>query len=377
MRKVAHFIDSDDPGGAETLIIELSKGSRAFGLSPEVFHFGNPWLEEMCRRNGIPCLRAPCHSLYSSAKTIPLFAIAFSRFLRARRIDILHSHLFAPIVGACASAFLNRIPHIGTLHDIYTIEEKRSRVKHLRLASALGTRLVAVSDGMRRRIEELGFPAGRIRVITNGADIDRFQGSGDNALRSKLGISPDETILVCVGRLAGIKRHDVLIEAASKLGPLPYRLLLAGDGPERQRLEGLVSRLGLGSRVMFLGQRDDIPEILKASDAFVLSSDSEGLSCSIVEALSAGLPVIATDVGGNPELVEDGITGFLAPPGDPARLAEALVKVIKDPALGKRLGRAALAKARESLSIQTMLNEYAGIYAALPGIKGAARASVA
>ena len=125
MPKVAHFIDSHDPGGAETLVVEICRKIEDRGYKPEVYHFGNPWLEEQCRKHGIPTTMAPGHRWYKSAGTLPLFIPVFARFLKERRVDILHSHLFGPVTGACFAAYLREY----LISERYTIfiQSKRRR----------------------------------------------------------------------------------------------------------------------------------------------------------------------------------------------------------------------------------------------------------
>lgn len=363
MKRVGHFIDSDDPGGAETLLVEICRRLDKRRFSPVVLHFGNEWLEQKCRESGIPMALVPGHAYYKSFKTLPIFGLIFSRFLRANGIDLLHSHLFGSIMGACLPTAITRIPHIGTIHDTYTIEERKNRVHVLKAASMLGTRLVTVSSNMKEKLESLGrFKKDSLRVTLNGVDLDRYSAPQSKGIRERLDIGQSDFVLSCVGRLVELKGHDILIEAFAQLNPSrPLRLLIIGDGPERRRHEELVVRKGLSESVLFLGQRDDIPDLLGASDCFALASRTEGLSCSIVEAMAAGLPVVATDVGGNPELVQDGYSGYLVPFGDSASLADRLQSLIDDETKRKIFGARSLEIAGK-YSLDRMVNEYAKNY---------------
>lgn len=368
MRKVGHFIDSDDPGGAETLVVEICSRLDKNSFSPVVLHFGNKWLEQKCRESGIPMVLVPGFSYYKSFKTLPVFSVIFSKFLRDNGVDLVHSHLFGSITGACLPTAISRIPHIGTIHDTYTIEEKKNRVHLLRAASRLGTRLVTVSGKMKERLEELGsFKGDVLRVIRNGVDLARYGERQSEGIRERLGIGQSDFVLACVGRLVELKGHNILIEAFKLLKPRrPLRLLIIGDGPDRKRYEELAARLGLGGTVQFLGQRDDVPALLGASDCFALASSTEGLSCSIVEAMAAGLPVVATDVGGNPELVQDGFSGYLVQYGDAATLAERLQSLIDDEAKRKTFGANSLEIAG-NYSMDEMMKEYTTNYREMLG----------
>ncbi len=362
--KVAHFIDSHDPGGAETLVVEICRKITARGYMPDVYHFGNPWLEEKCREYNIPSQFVPGQRWYTSARTLPLFIPLFIRFLKKQRVDILHSHLFGPVTGASFAAYLAGIPHIGTLHDIYTIEAKKSRIRYIQLSSLFGTRLVTVSRQMKTYLTDLGkFKDDALQTIVNGIDLDKFNIAGTRERYPELGIGPQDIVLICVGRLEKIKGHDVLLEAFSLLRPgSRAKLLIVGDGPCRQDIEKQIRERSLHRDVIMLGQRDDIPGLLNLSDCFVLSSRSEGLSCSIIEAMAAGLPVIATDVGGNCELVVNGENGYLVQPDHPGILSRRLQSIIDDAPGRKKFGEMSLRFAREKYSIETMIGKYADNY---------------
>jgi glycosyltransferase involved in cell wall biosynthesis len=364
MPKVAHFIDSHDPGGAETIVLEICRKIATYGFTPEVYHFGNPWLEEKCREYNIPSLFVPGLRFYKSVITLPLFIPIFVRFLRYQHVDVLHSHLFGPVTGACFATYLAGIPHIGTFHDVYTIEEKTKRVRYIRLSSILGTRLITVSQQMKEYLTKLGkFDNGTLQTIVNGVDSDRFNLTVHRKQYPELQLDPEDIVLICVGRLEQIKGHDVLLKAFRKIKPKDHvKLLIVGEGPCRQEIEQQINKEGMKNTVRMLGQRDDIPGLLKLSDCFVLSSRSEGLSCSIIEAMAAGLPVVATDVGGNSELVANGINGYLVPPDDPDALSIRLQSVVNDAALRLKFGQMSLKRVRKHYSLDIMINKYANHY---------------
>ncbi len=365
MPKVAHFIDSLDPGGAETIVIEMCKKMKNHGYVPEVYHFGNPWLEEKCEENGIPIFFAPGYRYFKSSILLPLFFSAvFAKFLKNRHVDILHSHLLGPVTGACFAAFVAGIPHIGTLHDIYSVEEKKKRIRYIKLSFFMGTRLVTVSNQMNRYLSELGrFRDGALQTIVNGVDIERFHFPQGRDQYPELDLSADDIVFIFVGRLEKIKGIDILLEALGKIKQHKnVKLLIAGDGPYREEIGHQVAGAGLQNIVRMLGQRDDIPALLNLSDCFVLSSRSEGLSCSIIEAMAAGLPVIATDVGGNSELVTDGMNGYLVPPENPDVLSTRLQMIMDDASKRKRFGAMSLERARDDYSLDAMMKKYTDNY---------------
>jgi glycosyltransferase involved in cell wall biosynthesis len=364
MQKVAYFISSLDPGGAETLVVELGKRIRQHGFEPEILHFGNEWLEQEARKAGLTCVEAPAFRHFRATKTLPFFALKFSRFLAERHVDLVHSHLYGAIVAASLATALKAIPHIGTLHDTYTIEEKPSRFLLLQVASLLRTRLVVVSEHMRKCFDNVAnWYRPLLLKVFNGVDLDRFRLSSTAHLRQSLGFGPDDVILISVGRLVGIKRYDVLVDAVARLkGNTPLKLLIVGDGPCRHDLLDLIVRYGLQEDVRILGYRDDIPKLLSLSDCFVLASDSEGLSYSILESMAAGIPAVVTDVGGNGELVQQSESGYLVPRRNPFTLSERIRETISDRDNCRRLGEAARRRAMQYFSIDRTVEQYAALY---------------
>lgn len=364
MMKIAHFIDSHDPGGAEALVVDMARKAPDYGYSAEVYHFGNPWLEEKCRQFSIPTYLVPGHRFYTKAVTIPLFTLHFRKFLRERHVDLLHSHLFGSISSACFATFLAGIPHIGTLHDVYTLEEKKNRIRYLSLSSLLNTRLITVSDQMRMYLEQKGrFRKGAVQTIVNGVDLERYGMPEPGSRRPELRLKPYDTVFICVGRLEKIKGHADLIAAFAHLSSLDaVQLLIVGEGPCRADLEHQVEQLGMGNHIQLLGHRDDVPTLLAMADCFILPSYSEGLSCSIIEAMAAGLPILATAVGGNTELVQEGVNGYLVAPGSPEKLTKRIQDVMADAAARKHMGAKSLLRARVKYSLQAMMKQYVATY---------------
>jgi glycosyltransferase involved in cell wall biosynthesis len=172
---------------------------------------------------------------------------------------------------------------------------------------------------------------------------------------------------VAAGVLVPNKAYDVLVEALGRLRKeeQSFELLLAGEGPERPRLEKLAVQLGLAERVKFLGSIENVPDLLASAQMVVHPSRSEGLSNTLLEAMAEGLPVIATDVGGTPELVKDGETGMLVPPDDPVLLAAKIKQLLNDPGLRFRLGESGLKLVRSKYSVETVASQYERIYESL------------
>jgi sugar transferase (PEP-CTERM/EpsH1 system associated) len=226
---------------------------------------------------------------------------------------------------------------------------------------------VTVSRDLGRwLVEDIGISGHKVMSICNGVDTERFSPGGRQAARAALGIGPESIVIGTVGRLDPVKDHVGLLQAFSQLAADPRALLvIVGDGPTRATLAATAAGLGLGGRVRLLGERDDVPAVLTGFDIFVLSSIAEGMSNAILEAMATGLPVVATRVGGNPELVADGSSGFLVEPGSPAALADALRRYLGDPGLLARHGRAARELAQAEFSLERMVGEYGQLYGRL------------
>lgn len=369
--KVAHFIDTHSVGGAETLVVETTRNLNKRNWQTTILHFGNTWIEKKSAEYGISTVLLPGYSHYKSIKTLPFFAYGLGKFLRQSDIDVLHSHLVDPISGASLGAFLSHTPHIGTLHDIHTLQEQPRKLWLLKIAAALGTKLVAVSEDIENHIaNNVRFLKKDIQTIYNGIDIQRFAADDIKSvsLMEDLGLKKDDFVYICVGRLVEVKDHETLIQAFKKCNFNQHaKLLIVGDGPLKPRIEKFIVKCGVGDSVRMLGLRNDIPALLNISDCFVLASLSEGLSCSIIEAMVAGLPIIATQVGGNSELVQDGNTGHLVFAKNPDAFAEKMRKMYEDKNRRRQMAAKAKMIACEKFSMETMLEKYALEYEKILG----------
>jgi glycosyltransferase involved in cell wall biosynthesis len=217
-------------------------------------------------------------------------------------------------------------------------------------------------------VKVVGIPADRIRVIESGVDPSRFPiAPAPPAERERLGLPADARVIGTVGRLVPEKDHPTLFEVFLRVRrAVPgARLLLVGDGPLRSELEERSRRLGLADSVSFLGSRGDVPALYRSMDLMVSTSRWEGLSNVLLEAMAAGVPVVATRVGGTSRVVEDGVTGFTADPGDAPLIADQAVRLLTDPSLAARLREAAREKVLREFSISRMSREYESLYEAI------------
>ena len=334
--RVGHFIETEMPGGAESVMIDLVLYAREQGFEPVLLHFGSEWVEAQAEQLGIEQAIIPEYALFKSTKTLPLFAYKFSRFLKAQRIDILHSHLFGPITAAAPAAFLAGIAHVGTVHDVYMIEEKPARIRLMQLAAMLGTRLVAVSKHMEAFYRGAAYfsPQG-FSTIYNGINPANYQPRSN-----KPAPKPDDKVrIICVGRLVALKQVAVIVEQVLQLceSGMAVELTVVGDGPEKEHITTLLAGHPQAQAIHMLGARTDVAELLNSSDIFVQYSTTEGLSRSILEAVAVGLPAIVSDVGGNAEIV-DNHCGRLVSASAPDQLKNALAELIADAPLRASMG---------------------------------------
>lgn len=241
-----------------------------------------------------------------------------------------------------------------------------------RLLSSFTNELFAVCrDSAERYAGLTGIRPGRFEVLYNGVDCERFRPIASKAdLRDRLGLPRDERIVLTVASLTPVKDHDALVRAAAQVvqgTASPTRFLFIGEGALRPAIEARLREMGLEGRVLMPGNSDRVPEYLAAADLFVLPSRLEGMSNAILEAMASGLPVVANQVGGNPELVEQGVTGLLCSQGDVAEMAEAIGRLVENDVLRCAMGAAARQRTVELFSIESMMDAYAAYYRGLAG----------
>lgn len=294
------------------------------------------------------------------------------RFLRRERVDVLHAHQYTPFFYAMLGRFpLARPRVLFTEHGRHQPDyPRRKRMVFNRVMLGRGDRVVAVGEAVRRAlIVNEGIAGSRIEVVYNGIDAERFAGrAGDRAeVRRELGLGADDLAIIQVARLDYLKDHATAIRAVSRVvREVPSaRLLLVGEGPEERAIRAQVEQFGLQRSVQFLGLRKDVARLLQAADVFLLTSISEGIPLTIIEAMCAGLPVVSTDVGGTGEVVEDGRTGFLTKAGDDAAVAAAVLRLHVDRSLGGRLAEAGRRRAEAAFSEEEMASRYLALYEAL------------
>lgn len=295
--------------------------------------------------------------------------------IRQRGIDIVHAHQYTPFFYSALAKPLCcfRPKVILTEHGRHypdRVSPLRRAVNRLaldRLADAVTACSRFSAEGLSR-ID--GFAGARIEIIENGIEVDRYGPPADKALaKEDVGLEPDRRYLIHVARHHPVKDQPTLLRGFAQAAPdLPgVDLLMVGDGQLRAELESLAVELRVPDRVRFLGIRTDIPELMRAADAFALTSLSEAASLTLLEAMASGLPAIVTNVGGNPEIVRHEREGLLFPRGDASGCADAIRRVFRDPNLAACLGAAARERAVERYQLTRTVDEYFKLYCRLVG----------
>lgn len=292
------------------------------------------------------------------------------RLARQHRIALLHAHQYSPFSYAAMARFPTARPRIlFTEHGRhYPDVRKPKRVVANKLLLRPADHVTAVGQFVKRAlVDREGLPAKRIDVIHNGIDPDRFGDASADArqvVRAELAIPPGAPIVLQIARFHPVKDHTTALHAFARARQTVDRahLVLAGDGPQRHIIEKLVADLRIQSHVHLLGVREDIPRLLAAADVFMLSSLSEGISVTLLEAMAAGLPVVATAVGGNAEVVEHGRTGLLSPRQDATTLAHNLTAMLSHAILRQRMGAAGRKRLEARFTQQQMHDAYAAVY---------------
>jgi glycosyltransferase involved in cell wall biosynthesis len=359
--RVLLLITLAETGGAQRYVASLLP-ALAQELDVVVAAHGEGFLAEASREAGVRYVplrhvRRPIDPVQDLLGLAELF-----RLFRRERPAVVHANSSkAGILGRLA-AVAARVPtRLFTVHG-WAFRAHRGAAARAylwadRLMSPLTTTTICVAQGDRDAgLRVRTCRASRTVVIHNGVELDRP--------RREPGPAARPFTVLSVGRLRPPKDFRTLVGAMAALERGSVRLRIAGDGPERAALAAEVARLGLDGDVELLGTRSDVDELLADADLFVLSSESEGLPMSVLEAMAAGLPVVASAVGGVPELVREGETGTLVPPGDSAALASAIRRIAEDPALRDRLGIAARARAEREFSLARFQRDHLEVYRA-------------
>lgn len=372
--RILHVVDSLGNGGLERGLVNVIRNldRQRFEHVVCAIRALGPNSDRLRDYAEIHCLRKDESPTATQLKPI-------ARLIRSVKPDIVHSRNWSAIEAVAAARFVRRPAIIHSEHGVDASQlasDPRRRVVFRRLAFELADRVFCVSHQLRDLLaRRTGFPARRIGVIHNGVDIARFRPdpAARAEFRASLNIADSEFCIGAVGNLRPVKDHLTLLKAAQKLEHC--RVLIAGEGPELPRLEEFLNaHPDFRKRVHLVGACHRIPEFLNALDAYVLPSLSEGISNSLLEAMASGLPCLATNTGGNPEVILDGVSGILFPVGDADSLTKALTRVHAGMSLRQTLAAAAIDRARNYFSIASMIAAYSQLYSeAAPSLRALAK----
>lgn len=353
--KIAHVVLSLDIGGLEMLVVDMIRH-----IDRERFDVAVVCLRDKGALAGqVESLGFRVFSLGGRDRLEWKAFFKLAGILRKEKARIVHCHNTAGYLYGGIAAILAGFKKIIYTEHGRVFPDNSRRMLAERILSWFTYKIVAVSEDMKRcLIEYEKINPLKIQVIHNGVDVERFYPLGLDArckLREALGMAQNDIVIGNVARLDPVKDHGCLIRAFALLitRHSSLKLILVGDGPERENIEHLIAALGLRSSVICLGSRKDIPDLMNIMDVFVLSSKNEGISLTLLEAMACGVPVVATRVGGNPEIVKDGENGLLCDPGDPQDLADKIFM-----ALDSRFTFHA-----SLFTLKDMLTQYESLYA--------------
>lgn len=348
--RVAHIALQLDTGGMERLLTDFARHADrgVFDLRFVALSRGGRLARE------IEGCGWPVATLDTPPGLRPTLVHRLTRLFAADAIDIVHTHNTKPLLYAGPAARLARVG--GVVHTRHGQRRGATALQHgmFRLASRCADRMVCVSEDAARLCRTEGVDSARVTTIPNGIDTKRFAFAGP---------TPPGPV-VYVGRLSPEKDVATLLRAAAlAVAEDPcLQLVIAGDGPCRAELTSLAASLRLASHVQFLGEVADIPALLRKASVFVLPSLSEGLPITVLEAMACGTPVVATRVGGTPEAVEHGRTGFLVPPGDDEQMAAAVIRILRDRVLAHRMSLMGRERIESRFDIRSMVVRYESLY---------------
>jgi glycosyltransferase involved in cell wall biosynthesis len=357
---IAHVLSSFEMGGQERVALDLAReqiarGHRVLAISLAAAPDGP--IAEAFAAAGAIVSRVP-----KGPGVDPSVAWRLRSVLRDAGVDVVHTHNPLPLAYGAVAGRLARAAVVHTKHGANPDGGRRLLLRQL--GGHLAHAYVAVSSAtaaVARRNREC--PPSRLHTVPNGVDLAAFAHDDEAraAVRAELGIPAEAWVFGTVGRLRVEKNFPALVRAAAPLLGPQARLVIVGDGVEMPKIRAAAAAAGVTEWTVLAGARSDVPRLLSAFDAFVMSSDTEGLPLGLVEAMAAGLPVVATDVGGIGEVLEGGRAGALVPAGDEPALREAMAALARDPSAARERGRAARERSA-SYALGTMVDAYLTIY---------------
>ena len=360
--RLMHVVFSLETGGLENGVVNLCNGldRDLFATSVCVFRAGGALASRL------DTAEVELTLVRRYLNTDPSLPVRLAWELRRQRVDIIHTHSWGTLVEGVLAAKLARTPVV--IHGEHGVMEERPRnIPVQRYLWSKANQLTAVADSLAdRMVEVVGAARNEIQVIPNGVDSARFRPlpAEQDECRRQFGLPTTGLLLGMVARLVPVKNHLGVFRAVAQLKDhgIGVQLALAGDGPLREDLRQAATGLGIADRVYFLGNVVRVERLLPALDVFVLNSHTEGMSNTILEAMSCGVPVVATAVGSTPAIIADGRSGCLIPAGDVAALVRALDNLARDPLLRRNMGQTGRMQIEHGFSIDRMVRDYQELY---------------
>ena len=363
MPHILHVIDTTGPGGAETVFIEVADRIRSLGFESTVVVRGSGWvLDEVRRRN------LDVYVIDAKGTANIAFVRSVLKLIRARNIDLIQSHLLGSnLYGAIISA-LCRKPVIATFHGMVDVANtERFMALKFTIMNLFVRHYVSVSERLLSLFEQqYNLSRRKTQVIYNGVDTASYALATSSRLRTALNIPEHSHLFGCLGNVRPAKAYDVMTRAVAECvgRRIDLHVVIAGDPKARlmSELNRLAETLQVQDRIHYIGFIDDSAEFLSNVDGFLLSSSSEGFSISTIEAMAAGLPVVATRCGGPEEIIEHERTGWLVENGSAEAIAGAIETVVKQPELAQSIAAQGQVEAREKFDIEAMVSQYVQLY---------------
>ena len=376
-KKTLQILGNSAFGGATRLVIDWCLYLRQQGCSVYVLTTDQRTIESFSSIEGVHIFNQVLIPRDIDVIRDIRALLKLAILLRREKFDVVHTYSATPGFIGRLAAFMAGVPSILHHQAGWTVNEAKSLFgKYLyevleSIAVAVSTKSICVSHAVRKQADSLSLmPKSKLVTVCNGIEAERFILSTSTENRANLcqqfSVSPEAILLGNTGRLAAQKDNSTLIQAVADLKKISpekdFKLFLVGDGPERAELQDLTASLNVSKDVLFLGFRSDIPEFLSALDVFVSPSLWEGLSISILEAMAASKPIVATNIMPNQELIEHEQTGLLVDTHAPAQIAEAVLRFLDDPKLARTCGQNARERVLESYTLERMFSETFQLY---------------
>jgi len=360
---ILHLIETSDVGGAEKVMIDLACGLEKRGFHSIACLRKEGMLYDELVKRGVETYVLEENGFFDLGFLVKLVMIVIKK-----KVSIIHAHEFLMNVYGTIVGMISATPVVITLHGKLYYVDKWWRRLALRFAS-LFSQLTCVSEDLQCYVsKELQIPYNRIKTIYNGIDTKiRVRGNNYSLIKTELGIRDGYKIVGTVANLNPIKGHIYLLRAIPTIIQEYPKIifLFVGKGEEEQKLRSEAMNLGISDYVRYLGFRSDVPELLSLMDIFVLPSLSECLPLSVLEAMAFSIPAVVTNVGGNREIIDDGVTGYVVPAGDPERLAEKILLLLRDKKNAECIGLKGSETIGRKFSIDKMLEQYRSLYNSL------------